>query len=185
MRYFTSDLHFGHENVIRFCNRPYADVTDMNHQLIHNWNNTVTNDDEVWILGDFSFLKPQLTVDIMRQLYGRKHLVPGNHDSTKVLHALWELPSDQLVVEERYVELKENHRKIVLCHYPIESWNNMSHGSLHLHGHSHGNSRKVPNRFDVGVDAQNYVPRSLEYFVGQMAGPDATPSRPDRTPRAD
>ena len=53
MLYFSSDHHFFHANVIRYCNRPFGSVQEMNEALILNWNKTVTNDDIVYHLGDF------------------------------------------------------------------------------------------------------------------------------------
>lgn len=80
MRFFTSDTHFGHKRIIELCNRPYADVEDMNENLIKNWNDTVAPDDEVFHLGDVA-LGPWSEWDgLLSRLNGHITLVIGNHD---------------------------------------------------------------------------------------------------------
>lgn len=78
--FFTSDLHFFHNNIIQFCNRPFDSVEDMNWKLIKNWNDVVQWNDHVWVLGDFSFGTVAETENILIQLNGIKHLIIGNHD---------------------------------------------------------------------------------------------------------
>jgi len=154
MIYFTSDTHFGHSNVIKYCNRPFDNSAHMEQELIFRWNRNVSPNDTVYHLGDFAFCKPYVAKDIIYKLNGGIKLIPGNHDSRQFLGVLYEIPADKIEVLSRYEELNYNGRKFVLCHYPIESWANMSHGSIHLHGHSHGKSRSQPGRYDVGVDAK-------------------------------
>lgn len=76
----TSDLHFGHKNIIEYCNRPFANVEDMNKQLIERWNKTVDWDDTTYVLGDFTFLPQDKTTEICSKLNGKIRLVKGNHD---------------------------------------------------------------------------------------------------------
>lgn len=181
MIYFTSDTHFGHANVIKYCSRPFNNTAHMEDELIARWNANVGEDDTVYHLGDFGFQKPRDLIDILWKLNGTIKLVPGNHDSNSFLNKVYEMPAVAVEVIDRYVELNHNGRKFVLCHYPIESWNNMSHGSIHLHGHSHGNSRAVPGRYDVGVDnmATKYAPVSIETVLSWYASEERV-SRPDR-----
>lgn len=81
MRWFTSDLHFGHANIIRFCDRPFDDTKTMNEAICRNINNSVTPDDELWILGDFAMGQiDQTLLYVERFTAGRVVLVPGNHD---------------------------------------------------------------------------------------------------------
>ena len=76
--WFTSDLHFFHENIIKFCGRPYYSIEDMNESLIKNWNDTVGKDDKVFVLGDFVFRRGKTeTAKIINQLNGDIYLVPG------------------------------------------------------------------------------------------------------------
>lgn len=82
MKYFTiSDTHFGHENIIQYCNRPFKNVEEMDKILIKNWNETVSNKDVVIHLGDFAFCSKERAREICSELNGRKILIKGNHDN--------------------------------------------------------------------------------------------------------
>lgn len=80
MVYFTADTHFDHANIIRFCDRPFATVEEMNETLIANWNRKVRANDTVFIMGDM-FFRTTDPEPILRRLKGKKHLIVGNHDS--------------------------------------------------------------------------------------------------------
>lgn len=162
---FASDFHFGHKNIIRYCQRPFVDADEMNAQLIQNWNSVVNRSDEVWFLGDFSFMKMKDTQSVFDALNGKKHLVRGNHDSDAVCKELaWKSVQD-------YKELRINSKMYVLCHYPLEVWNRAHHGAFHLHGHSHGSLQRIlPNRIDVGVDLHpEYRPFTLDEVHAALA----------------
>lgn len=132
-KFYIADMHFGHENIIRFDGRPYNTVAEMNEALINNWNNRVTNRDEVFVLGDMFFKASNEEIHmILKKLNGIKHLIEGNHDSL----------NDELKTYFRSVsqikEVKDTGRKIVLCHYPIMNWNgNINAENLHFYGHVH------------------------------------------------
>ena len=80
MKYFLiADPHFGHKNIIRYCNRPFRDVGEMNKKIIRNWNNIVSKNDVVFVLGDYVFGR-ELAREITPMLHGRKILIKGNHD---------------------------------------------------------------------------------------------------------
>lgn len=147
--YFTADTHFGHKNIIGFCNRPYGDVHHMNESLIGRWNRKVRPTDTVYHLGDFSFMSKEETLKIVRRLNGNIHLVRGNHDG-KMDWSVFE----QFVTVREIHEIKIDNQTIVMCHYPMLTWNKSHYGSWMLHGHSHG-GLPVTNdfRMDVGVDA--------------------------------
>lgn len=162
MIYFTSDLHLGHENIIKMVNRPFANVEKMNETLIKNWNNTIKQSDTVYILGDLTM---KMRVDdankIISKLNGKKILIRGNHDR---------LYNEELFQEIcDYKELKYNKQTFILSHYPFEEWNHYFRGAIHLHGHQHNHSDynykmklKGLKRYDVGVDANMYRPVSIE-----------------------
>ena len=78
--FFTSDLHFFHEAIIRFCNRPFKNIEEMNETIIMNWNSKVGKDDTVFILGDFCLGGSGAWSFILDNLNGHKHLLIGNHD---------------------------------------------------------------------------------------------------------
>ena len=80
MKYYISDLHFGHKNVIKFDKRPFFNIDDMERTIIENWNSRVTNDDDVYILGDISWYDLKGTIRVIKKLNGKLHLVKGNHD---------------------------------------------------------------------------------------------------------
>ena len=156
--FFTADTHFGHGNVIEFCDRPFEDREEMDEALIERWNSVVGIHDRVYHLGDFSFRGPGPSIGIKHRLNGRIYLVEGNHDRRMKAEVRqlfeWVKPLHELRIEGQ---------KIVLCHYPLLTWNASHRGSWSLHGHSHGNLREDPNvrRIDVGVDCHDYRPISF------------------------
>src|ERR1700744_1409385 len=88
--YFTSDTHFGHENIIRYSNRPFKDVEHMNEELVRRWNSRVGHTDIVYHLGDVALMKGADPDSILIRLNGIIHLCPGNHDSKKTMgHSRW------------------------------------------------------------------------------------------------
>jgi calcineurin-like phosphoesterase family protein len=175
--FFTGDTHFGHRAVIKYGKRPFADVDEMDAELIRRWNVVVPDDGIVYHLGDVSFRKNAATVAILKRLHGRKHLIEGNHD-----HLNAEAKA-QFVDIANYRELKIDGRKIVLCHYPLESWNQMAYGSWHLHGHSHGNLAEFGLRVDVGVDCWSQAPVSYGELVQYMST-KSIEARDHHTPRS-
>lgn len=168
MIWFTSDTHFGHERVLGFTNRPFDNIHEMNNAFVENINKKVKQEDELYILGDFSFkITAADAASIRRSIHCRKiHLVPGNHDKD------WSQPAvaGTFILESHICILKHNKQKLALCHFPMADWPSMAHGSIHLHGHIHseGSSYNEINRmqglyrFDVGVDANGYSPVSLD-----------------------
>lgn len=78
--FYISDLHFSHFNAISFDNRPWQTVEEMNEAIVNIWNSRVTDDDDVWILGDISWTNPYNTRVLMARLKGKKHWIIGNHD---------------------------------------------------------------------------------------------------------
>ena len=105
-------MHFGHSNVIRFDGRPFTDVDQMNEALIRNWNERVTPDDTVYVIGDGFFKGEEMSVNIIRQLNGHKRLIRGNHDRVKGrLRFYWESIKD-------YDEIKDGDHRVILSHYP-------------------------------------------------------------------
>jgi len=130
--WFTSDTHFGHDAIRRYCDRPFASVEEMDNQLIQSWNGVVSPRDEVWHLGDFGYGPDTRMRSVFRRLNGKKRLIIGNHDGDAVLGLDWSAPP------AHYVETKIDGIRIVLFHYGMRVWNRMLRGSLHFYGHSHG-----------------------------------------------
>lgn len=174
--FFTSDTHFGHANIIKYCDRPFADANDMNEQLIANWNNVVSPDDVVYHLGDFAFGNEKSVNAIMQRLnFKHMHFIKGNHD--KPFMEWWtkarfnyDCVAQKVDISHYILETNINKQKFVLCHYAMRVWDQSHRGALHLYGHSHGTLPDDPNSksFDVGVDCHNYHPISLERVVEIM-----------------
>ena len=183
--FFTSDPHFYHANIIKFCNRPYSNTHEMNEALIANWNRKVSKADQVYLLGDVSFGSPGATEGILGRLNGKIHLIKGNHDKSGMLSKIggrFTSINDylEITVQSPVIQNKKHNQKIVLFHYPIESWNGKHKGYYHLHGHSHGNV-KSPGilREDAGVDSWNYEPFSFEKLYEHFSKKDLNKPQPD------
>ncbi len=196
MRYTISDLHFGHANIIDYCLRPFRtkqlcekcqrchdaeernplhmqlgcpDVHAMDEALIANWNSVVTPEDEVFELGDTFFHKdPAIIHSILSRLNGKIYHINGNHDKWLVKNP--ELGKRFEWVKD-YFELKHNKTHFVMFHFPIAAWHKAHHGSIHIHGHEHGNHDEKNiglRRIDIGTDPQKYFPVSLDNVIDRM-----------------
>jgi calcineurin-like phosphoesterase family protein len=143
--FVISDQHFGHNNVIKYCNRPFYGVEHMEDMMIERWNEVVTWSDTVYILGDFAFCSASRAQEILSRLTGSKVFVWGNHDRGRET-AYCKVPG---VTGTDFIRKKYNGKSIVMTHYPFESFRE----DYHFHGHTHGQSVHKHNRFDVGVDS--------------------------------
>ena len=180
--FFTSDLHLGHENVIKFDNRPFSSVEEMDEELISRWNKKVAPGDLVYVLGDLIWkARNNDADDILRSLNGQKILIKGNHD--RFLHnakAKKELAGikdyDDITVKLKDGTLK----RCILSHYFIPFYNGHFYGAIHLHGHSHVtaeakseveiarelNRLGFPNEiYNVGCMYYNYEPVTLDEIL--------------------
>lgn len=79
-RFVIADTHFGHENIIKYCNRPFFNAIEMDEYIIQKWNSVVGKNDVVWFLGDFALTSKERTIEIGQKLQGNKRMVLGNHD---------------------------------------------------------------------------------------------------------
>lgn len=164
--WFTSDTHFGHKNIIGFCNRPYLSTDEMDADLIKNWNMLIAPDDEVWHLGDFSFHRSDWRSDaaIVEQLHGRKHLIVGNHDNYGFQKKCKWTSVNQGIIERSF-SCNGYQTHLVLAHYPLREWNGFFYGSYHLYGHVHARLKSYGRSMDVGVDTNNFMPYKLEQIL--------------------
>lgn len=165
MIFFISDTHFYHDNIIKYCNRPFRNVEEMNKTIIENWNSVVKPTDVVYHLGDFTTadyipnikFKDRYIVtarSLLSKLNGKKILIRGNHDLSKTvcLECGWDR-----------VETEANERGMVLSHKPKKYIN-----LVNIHGHIHNQkpfcyldeNGKV--RFNVSVDVTSFKPVSIE-----------------------
>ena len=113
--FFTSDTHFYHGNIIRFCNRPFEDVEMMNETIISNWNNTVGLDDTVFHLGDFCLGGSAEWTKILDRLNGKIYLILGNHDLKNLRQGY--VDRFEHVTMQMHIEVDK--QKIYLNHYPF------------------------------------------------------------------
>ena len=168
--FFTADTHFGHANIIKYCNRPFADADEMDMALIDNWNSVVSSNDIVYHLGDFAFGSVESVDRVVRQLkFKHIHFIKGNHDKP-FLNWFKKMGGKATSTHPSILETKIEGHQFVLCHYAMRVWNQSHRGSLHLFGHSHGTLLDDPNSksFDIGVDCHNYHPVSLERVLDIM-----------------
>lgn len=181
MNYFISDLHFGHVGCIGFDKRPFLNIEENDATIIKNWNSRVTDEDDVYLLGDISAYNATKTVEIFLRLKGRIHLIKGNHD-TKLLKnkAMQDCFCEITDYKELYLDGRTG---IVLCHYPIPCFKNHFYGWSHLYGHVHAGDedkymdevkKEMVKRLDTPCNMYNvgcmkpyinYTPRSLDEIV--------------------
>lgn len=158
--FFTADLHLGHRNIIKYCNRPFANEDEMTEKIVSNWNATVSKNDNIYVLGDFSFAGPRIGT-IFAKLNGHKFLVKGNHDDNHCTRLPW------VWVKETH-ELKIDADSVWLSHYPHRSWNKSFHGAYHFFGHTHGHLEDYGRSTDVGVDSWNFTPVSFTQLQDKL-----------------
>jgi calcineurin-like phosphoesterase family protein len=178
--FYIADLHFGHFNIIRYDNRPFKTVEEMDNTLIKNWNKAVSNEDCVWILGDISWHDDKKTAEIFKQLNGTKILIKGNHDSIKRGSELVKCFTSVQDYAEFYLDKKN---KVIMSHYPMPFWNGQFRDTIHLYGHVHNSHQwnicenwieelkqlqDIPMRmYNVGcmMPWMDYTPRTLDEII--------------------
>jgi calcineurin-like phosphoesterase family protein len=166
--FVTSDLHFGHTNIMKFCPDTRArfnnDVDYMTEAMIEEWNHKVKDGDLVYILGDVAFCSAEKARKIMDRLNGRKILVQGNHDSKLVKDPGFCAKFEEIHV---YHEINHNGVKVCMFHYPISEWNQMHRGAVHLYGHLHGGESGLEKyrAMDVGMDATGETVSRLDAII--------------------
>lgn len=155
MIYLTGCTHFDHGNIIKYANRPFKDVDEMNETLVNNWNKRVNKNDTVYHLGDFCFKYNK--IDYWRsRLNGTIIQIKGNHD-----------PKNTGTI---YREINHGKKKVVLFHYPIDEWNGYYRGAYHFHCHTHEHKFVTgENRGNVTVEACNYTPISLDRAIEKLS----------------
>lgn len=193
MIYLTADHHFGHGNIIDYCDRPFTDAEEMDRAMIEAWNSLVRPDDTVYHLGDFTLRGINKFTSVVERLNGHTMIVPGGHDWRWIEQAHQEnqltkplfhsgqqhMHNYDVVIHNSLTAMKppgykmpdgEHNLFIVLCHYAMRVWDRWHYGSLHAYGHSHSNLPFQPCSLDVGVDNAkkllgSYRPFSLDEFI--------------------
>jgi calcineurin-like phosphoesterase family protein len=161
----TSDLHFGHKNIMSFCPQSRArfknDLAYMNEAMVKEWNDLIAPEDTVYILGDVAFLSGSDAAKMVSRLAGVKILVRGNHDRKTLMDVNFRNCFKDV---HEYLDINYNGTKVVMFHYPIAEWDQMRRGSVHLHGHLHGGVSGM-EKFrcrDMGMDATGMIAITME-----------------------
>ena len=160
--FFTSDTHLGDWRRLAIDKRPFASIADHDAALVARWNEVVGPGDEIWHLGDFALgPRRERIEELLDSLNGTKHLIIGNNDGPATIEASgW-------ADIGHYAELEADGRLLVLCHYPLRTWNKIGRGAIDLHGHSHGRLKPFTRQHDVGVDVWDFRPVSLEQLLAR------------------
>lgn len=182
-KFYISDWHYGHANVVAFDDRPFKDVDEMNAELIRRWNSVVSSGDIVYVLGDMFWCKASEAIPVLDTLNGQKFLVKGNHDRSNSSDFI-----RRFVKVTEYAEVQDGSEKLILCHYPMPCFKNHQRGTIHLYGHVHNSFEwhmmehdkylmeelyQVPCRmFNVGAMMPwiDYTPRTLEEILTHYTG---------------
>lgn len=171
MRFFTSDLHFGHNNIIGFCARPFNNVPEMNETLINNINKTVSPKDHLYILGDFSFYPSDNNVAIVKSIHCPVTLIRGNHDYKN------RIKNVGFAEVHNELDIELGNQVVTLSHFPYRGDNTPTDrfpelrpkdvGLWLLHGHTHDKAQinREQRMFHVGCDAWNYLPISEDVII--------------------
>ena len=163
--FFTSDEHYGHRNIIKYCNRPFKDVNEMDEVIISNHNEVVSPKDTVIHAGDFTLWKDFTGVHkkYVSRLNGNHIFLVGSHDywlNGKLNPKRW----------ERNISIDGKKYYFVVDHYAMRTWHKSHYNSFQLYGHSHGNLPPVGKQHDIGVDINNFYPVSDRMILKIMEG---------------
>lgn len=158
MYFFTSDEHYGHKNIIKYCDRPFKDIDEMDREIIKRHNEVVKPGDTVIHAGDFALCRnPQSYIS---KLNGDHIFIRGSHDRWmgRSYHEIWERTINGI--------------SIVVCHYPMIIWGKSHYGSFQLFGHIHkGGRHQIPlngKQLNIGVDTNNFYPYSFDQIIQIM-----------------
>jgi len=179
-RFFTSDHHFSHTNIIKLANRMFVDAEEMNEFMIGYWNAIVKPEDIVYHLGDFALGPIADSLPMASKLNGYKVLIPGNHDRIFKGNKKKEINKFRRKYEQQFNSIWVNGGaltiggiNVLLSHFPYDSdshgedrykeYRFKDNGIPIIHGHIHSNkmisrSENGTLQIHVGVDAHNYLP---------------------------
>ena len=168
--FFTSDEHYNHANILKFCNRPFKNTQEHIEESIKRHNSVVPKGARVIQCGDMFWRTTTLkqALDIINNLNGQHYFIWGNHD---------ELMEKNPVLRQNFIWCKDiakiDHpllvKPLVVCHYAMHVWRNSHKGAYHLYGHTHANLPEQNNlSFDCGQDAWDYTPVSVEQVIEKM-----------------
>ena len=166
--FFTADTHFNHTHILKFCNRPFNSVEQMNETLIDNWNRVVGKDDTVFHLGDFCLGGAAEWTKLLDRLNGKIYLILGNHDLKNIRQGF--IQRFEHVALQMFITVDK--QKIYLSHYPFLCFEGSYKDVWQLFGHVHTRKNNTgidaerlqylyPTQYDVGVDNNDFKPVSF------------------------
>lgn len=163
--WITSDTHYSHRNIIRYCSRPFDSIEQHDDELIRRFNSKVGPDDIVYHIGDFCLGDARAATNVYRRLNGREiHLIKGNHDKLRNYIGIFTSVQDVLMLKLG----KEPASWLWLSHYAHARWPHAHHGALHVFGHSHGHFKGLGRSMDVGVDTNNFFPYNAKEIIKKL-----------------
>lgn len=159
MIFLISDTHFSHTNIIKYCNRPFKDVEEMNEIIINKWNSVVKENDIVYHLGDFALYNAELK-KLVNRLNGKIYLIRGNHDRKTVTFY------NNAGLEVLPTQTKLDKYKLILSHRPLMN-NQIPNGYINVHGHIHNSELdqekfNINNHICVSVEMIDYKPIKIK-----------------------
>jgi calcineurin-like phosphoesterase family protein len=174
--FIISDTHFNHGNILKYVKRPFSSVKEMDDEIVLRWNENVSKKDRVFLLGDVMFSrKIDEILTQLNLLNGKIIIVLGNHDKTLYdfyIKGNLNNPNKKIFIASPIFEPKvlikgfKDYQKVVLCHYPIYSWNAKLHGRLHFYGHVHSNTiTDLKNAYNVSSDVLNFTPTTFDEVI--------------------
>ena len=169
--FYTADLHFGHQYVLKAANRPYRTLEEMEKDLIERWNARVKGCDKVYILGDM-FYRTDRIIPILEVLKGKKYLIEGNHDESwlrKIGRQTARLYFKEIT---QMTSFSDGERGVTLCHYPLLCYKHQKNTFM-IHGHLHTDVSEDfwpllaqrDNILNAGVDINGFMPVTFEELV--------------------
>ena len=171
MDFITSDHHFYHKNIIKYCKRPFSSVEEMNETMIDAWNKKVPSNANIYHLGDFCLARRETNrkesiKNLLSRLNGKITLICGSHDrdsfaNKDLFHRVYQ--------RNTIVEINYKGIPIIMGHCPMLSWEKRFHGSIHFFGHSHtrpdNNFKCSKGSYDVGVDNNEFTPLTIDEAI--------------------
>ena len=165
--WFIGDTHFYHNNIIEYCNRPFKDVYEMNEQEVQNWNNTVSKNDKVFMVGDFALANKAKIIEIGQRLNGRKTLILGNHDHESK-YTYYEAGFEYV---SRYPIIFED--LYIISHQPQFIQSHSMYANIFAHVHDSPEYTDCsPCSFCVSAERINYTPIEFNEIVRRMKDND-------------
>lgn len=165
-KYFISDTHFFHANILKFKNdggkrlRQFNSLDEMHEYMVEKWNSVVKPQDYVYHLGDVTFQYHKGFNELMSRLNGQKRLIVGNHDK------IWNPALQKWFVKADLWKGFHEH-DFTASHMPL-SLDSLRDGHFNVHGHTHANVKKDPHYINVCVEVRDYTPVHIDQIAKEI-----------------